>query len=357
MAFAILLSLCAPNMVFAVSAEESNFTKQLKLAKIIAESKGIIRDMGQDYVSIGGSPETGISIIHYLGSASRTKYEVITPIVDIESDIIYIDCSYTIGFNGLDGITSIGGICRGKSVATKDFLENESELALSMRYSSSAKWLKNVRKVVECKSPSGLVYSDIYFVRCQKGEYDGLTENVTIIAFSPDFNKLFTLHGYEFIPIKPIKNAKKLMFFGLKKGSHYEIVQINLPVENGTTSYIPEKVLYTFSNDSGNTKIAPSFSCSGKLNITEKTICDSNELSRYDRIVSKTYKAVLDSDADSKDTLEMKRFTELQKKWISERNKCKDDTQCIASSMRDRVNKLRKFADSSDWKTDFPEDF
>ena len=247
--FIIVVFLGCQCTAFAVSIDESNFNIRLEQIRKIAKSKDIIRDMGQDYVTIDGSQENGIVIIHYLGGGSHSKYEMVTPIIDINSDDIYIDCSYGKNYNNSTGTISFEGTCRGKTEATPDFFESGGENGFSVTYSSSASWMKKIKNVVNCKSPSGLVYSDIYFIRCQEGDLDGLTENVTITALSPDFTVLFVLHGYEFVPVKPPENVKTLMFIGLKRESHYEIVKIDLPKEGNPAFYKPEKILYSFSID------------------------------------------------------------------------------------------------------------
>jgi hypothetical protein len=237
--------------VFADSVAESNFGLQLERIKKIAESKGIIRDMGQEYVAIDGSQENGVVIVHYFGGGSNDKYEIVTPIIDVKSNTIYIDCSYGKSYNGLIGIISVDSNCRGKTEATSDFFEIESKNSFGIEYSSSAHWLKRVRNIVNCKSPVGLVYSDVYIIRCQEGGDEGLTENITITALSSDFSVLFILHGYEFFPIQPLGNVKILRFIGLKRESHYEILEMNISPASGAATYRLEKVRYSFLIDEG----------------------------------------------------------------------------------------------------------
>lgn len=229
---------------FAASVIERDSSIQLELIKRIAESKGIIRNMGQDYVGIDGSQENGFVIVHSLGGASHDKYELITPIIDIKSDAIYIDCSYGKGYNNLTGIISVDGTCRGKTEATSDFFETDGENKFGIEYSSTVSWLKKARNVVNCKSPVGLVYSGVYLLRCQEEEKEGLKEVVTITALSPDFNVLFILHGYEFFPIKPSNNLTALRFAGFKEKSRYEIIEISI---SDKSNYKPKNILYSFS--------------------------------------------------------------------------------------------------------------
>jgi len=234
LALLVLSFLLVFSWVSFASNVENDFMKQLALAKNIAESKEIIGDMGQDFAYIEGSPKTGITIIHHLGTASRTKYKVITPLIDIKSDSIYIDCTYFKSIDNHDsseGI-SVGGYCRSKSEATPEFLENEGKLGNSgITYSSSMPWLKELRKTVDCKNPSGLIYANYYFVRCQNGDDDELTENVTITVFSASFDKLLSVAGYEFAPVKADAMPNKFIFWAIKKESTHEVVEINVPTK------------------------------------------------------------------------------------------------------------------------------
>jgi uncharacterized protein (UPF0333 family) len=230
MIFAVLLLLCDKGETRAVFINKDNFTQQLTQVERIAETKEITINTGQDFSYIDGSLENGIMII-YETVSSRTKFRTISPIIGIESDSIFIDCSYIRAIDNPSGNISVGAYCRGEPEATRDTIidaENDQHLII---YSSSAQWLKKVRKIVDCKSPPGLIYSNYYFVRCQNGDKDELTENIETIVLSQNFNLLFSVSGYELAPIKSIKNAKKFVFWGLKKNSTHEIIEMSVPTK------------------------------------------------------------------------------------------------------------------------------
>jgi hypothetical protein len=272
MLYAIFAFLSIQSEALFASDIEDSFAKHYEQAKKIAQSQKIVEDAGHDFSYIDGSVETGVSIIHNVGIASRTKYEIITPIINIISDSIYVDCSYIVSFDVPTSAISVGGYCRGESKATPDMLDYDKVAQNRITYSSSASWLKNVEKMIECKSPSGLIYSGIYFVRCQDGKYDGSTGNNTIIAFSSGFDKLFAIHGYELAPIMPAKKAGKLIFWKLNKEISYEIIQIKLSTIGNSATYKPEKVLYSISIDEGKPAIVKQKNyLYDKPNLSDKT--------------------------------------------------------------------------------------
>ena len=218
----IVSFLCSPLCI--ATGNENVFAQRLALAKKIAESDRITGDMGQNFAYIDGSEKNGIILI-YEATSSRTKYKTISPVIRISSNTMFMDCSYIKAFDNLGGTISVGGFCRGETKVTRDALEDTVSDKILVTYSSALPWLKQAKKVVNCKSPHGLVYSGIYFVRCQNGNDDELTENITITALSPNFEKIFTVSGYEFAPIK---TERKLTFWGIKQGSTHEVIEIKI---------------------------------------------------------------------------------------------------------------------------------
>ncbi|MDR0564770.1 MAG: hypothetical protein LBG78_07550, partial [Azoarcus sp.] len=97
--------------------------------------------------------------------------------------------------------------------------------------------------------------------------------------------------------------------------------------------------------------INPSFSCSGKLNLTEKAICESDELSGYDKSVDAQYKicARYAQTGVAKNTemvaYNKKYITGLrstQKRWIIKRNECGSNIECIKSALLARLSFLQE---------------
>lgn len=89
-------------------------------------------------------------------------------------------------------------------------------------------------------------------------------------------------------------------------------------------------------------KTNPSFSCDGKVNAVEQTICSSDDLSSWDRSVANAYKTRLwqQQDTDAKDTAAIAQIKTEQRNWLNKRNQCKNDAECIKKSMKDRVEAL-----------------
>ncbi len=89
-------------------------------------------------------------------------------------------------------------------------------------------------------------------------------------------------------------------------------------------------------------KVAPSFSCSAKVNAVEQTICDSNDLASWDRSVASAFKVRLfeQQSTDPKDTQTVARIKSEQREWIAKRNQCQADAACLKKSMQERVETL-----------------
>ncbi|MDR2092600.1 MAG: hypothetical protein LBP58_04700 [Azoarcus sp.] len=225
--FALSGFLYSPYGACDTSLDRVDFSRQFEQAKAVAESREITTNLGQNYAYIDGSPENGMTII-YETVSSRTKYKTITPITKVSAESLSMDCSYIRAVDDSTGAVSVGGFCRGTSEATRDSIEGTVSEQNLLAYSSTAPWLEKVRGAVDCKLPYGFVYSNVYFVRCQNGEEDGLTANITITAFSPGFGKLFTVSGYELAPLKALGSTEKVVFWGLRKNSAHEIMEREL---------------------------------------------------------------------------------------------------------------------------------
>lgn len=92
----------------------------------------------------------------------------------------------------------------------------------------------------------------------------------------------------------------------------------------------------------------PTFNCEGRLNDTERTICNSDELSGYDISLAAAYKDVVMRNNEIKKSPSMENFFISQKKWIINRNKCGKNTKCIEASMVKRINVIRDFNPDDD---------
>lgn len=81
--------------------------------------------------------------------------------------------------------------------------------------------------------------------------------------------------------------------------------------------------------------VKPSFACAPTDHAAERTICRSATLAGYDRSVSAAYRRALKLSDD--DTAPLR---QAQRDWLKSRDACGVDIDCLAKSMRDRVNQL-----------------
>lgn len=92
-----------------------------------------------------------------------------------------------------------------------------------------------------------------------------------------------------------------------------------------------------------NNAIAASFDCNKAINITEKTICSDDNLSRLDVELSSSFK-------QAKTSLTKTEYSELskeQKKWLKVRNECCSDKACIARAYQSRIGEINNYTNRS----------
>ncbi|WP_312689265.1 lysozyme inhibitor LprI family protein [Kosakonia sp.] len=89
-------------------------------------------------------------------------------------------------------------------------------------------------------------------------------------------------------------------------------------------------------------KTAPSFSCNAKLSTVEKTICDSDELSAWDRSVTDAWQTWLleQKEVQPEDKTSIGAMKTAQRNWLAKRNQCQSDTDCLKKVMRARVSEI-----------------
>ncbi|AMO49862.1 Uncharacterized protein AKI40_3482 [Enterobacter sp. FY-07] len=89
-------------------------------------------------------------------------------------------------------------------------------------------------------------------------------------------------------------------------------------------------------------KTAPSFLCNAKLSTVEKTICDSDELSAWDRSVTDAYQTWQSEQEEIQpaDKAVMDKMKSEQRAWLAKRNQCQSDAVCITKAMRERVSEI-----------------
>lgn len=84
---------------------------------------------------------------------------------------------------------------------------------------------------------------------------------------------------------------------------------------------------------------AASFDCSKASTFVEKTICADTLLGKLDEALSDNYKMMLGSDIGKGAEQDLKA---TQKKWLKERNKCKDNN-CLIEAYRKRVDEICEY--------------
>ena len=84
----------------------------------------------------------------------------------------------------------------------------------------------------------------------------------------------------------------------------------------------------------------PSYNCLKSTTTTEHEICQSIELSSFDRSVSQAYKLALSEYRSTGNNFNL--LIRDQQAWLEERNRCSSDMKCITNSMRKRLDELTK---------------
>lgn len=99
-----------------------------------------------------------------------------------------------------------------------------------------------------------------------------------------------------------------------------------------------DETILALARISDDQKPKPSFDCHKAITQTEVEICRSIELSNFDRSVSELYKLTVAQylNADKDPNL----IKQDQLHWISARNKCSANRECILTSMRKRLDAL-----------------
>lgn len=87
-------------------------------------------------------------------------------------------------------------------------------------------------------------------------------------------------------------------------------------------------------------KPAASFDCAKSKSIVEKTICSDFNLSAYDKSVSQAWLLAKKQATDVGDKKLAASLNSTQKSWLLQRDKCRDDKDCLADTMQKRIDAL-----------------
>ncbi len=110
---------------------------------------------------------------------------------------------------------------------------------------------------------------------------------------------------------------------------------IPLSADRLLTNYDNSGYVLVLRRHQASDPIKPSFACATAHNAAEQTICRSSTLAAYDRSVGAAYRRALKLSDDQTAPLR-----QAQRDWLKSRDACNVDVDCLAKSMRDRVDQL-----------------
>lgn len=121
-------------------------------------------------------------------------------------------------------------------------------------------------------------------------------------------------------------------------------------MKNWFAALSPETLIMNWDDNSylvlqrvkDNEIMSPSYSCEGKLNAVEKTICGNNDLASWDQSVSSAFKTLIwqQQETDPNDKTTLTHIKSEQRAWIAKRNQCQTDRDCLKKVMQERVEQL-----------------
>ncbi|MEL1266105.1 hypothetical protein [Pseudoxanthomonas putridarboris] len=189
----------------------------------IARRSGVLENYGGLYTYLDIT-EDGINLIIQDTFSSRQKYKSITPFLLAYKEKLIINCTYLRAFDD-KGMVSVGSYCRDQSEATVDSLEDAINNNNIIPYTTEHPWLTSLSLSTGCQGvAAGLSYSNYHVLRCDLGDSDELTDNISVSVFDENFAILVQMNGYEFSPILNSAHKDKFVFWGLHKESGYKII-------------------------------------------------------------------------------------------------------------------------------------
>lgn len=190
----------------------------------LAEMDGFLANASPMFTYIERSDSGDVNIIQET-SASRNKYKTITPVIGASDKDIYIDCSYIKSEDDLSREVQVGTYCRGQSKATLDSLEDAISDKHLMAYSNAHPWITKALSIDnDCPSATGLDYGGYHVLRCDSGESNELTQDISIAFYSGDRELAFKIKGFEFSPNTKRMSDNTLVFWGLENESAHSVI-------------------------------------------------------------------------------------------------------------------------------------
>lgn len=208
------------------TAERLNSASTINYEKVVdlAETDGLFANASSMFTYIERSDSGDVNIIQET-SASRNKYKTITPVIGANDNDIYIDCSYIKSEDDLTSEVKVGTYCRGQSKATLESLEDAISDNHLMAYSSAHPWITKTFSVDnDCPSATGLNYNSYYVLRCDSGQSNELTQDISIAFYSVDLELVFEINGFEFSPNTKRMSDHTLVFWGLDNESAHSVI-------------------------------------------------------------------------------------------------------------------------------------
>lgn len=189
----------------------------------IAEENGITENYPSLYTYLENSTAGDVLIVQET-SGSRNKYKTITPVIEVSSNSIYINCSYIRSEDDLTHEIQVGTYCRGPSKATRDSLEDAISDKHLVSYSKNYSWVVKAAALKgSCPAAMGLNFEQYHVLRCDYGTSDELTQNISIEFLSDTLETVFEIQGFEFAPHKRSMADRALVFWELRSDSPHNV--------------------------------------------------------------------------------------------------------------------------------------
>ncbi|WP_155420167.1 hypothetical protein [Burkholderia cepacia] len=141
---------------------------------------------------------------------SRTKYEILAPIEFVDGNL-YVECLYKNTYDSVEETRAVGAICQRQELHQFDVSSSINTANLNI-YTVNHDWLKSLSPG-SCASAVGVEASSYRIARCAP-EGASETSKQKIVVLDQHNRQLFSIAGYEFIPLK--NSSKFFLMANLK---------------------------------------------------------------------------------------------------------------------------------------------
>ncbi|MFL9907662.1 hypothetical protein [Paraburkholderia sp. RL17-337-BIB-A] len=130
-------------------------------------------------------------------NGSRNKFHIIAPIRETAQKL-YVNCIYKTAYDAVDEVRSVGMSCKKTELRKFDVSGAINDDGM-ISYSDKPTWLKTISPST-CANAVGLDFGIYRAARCSdNGVSDSKDQKITI--FDKNGNVVFSISGYEFIPL------------------------------------------------------------------------------------------------------------------------------------------------------------